>query len=174
MTETGPPPVVIREARPAVVATRSHGRGGAGNINSKPAENVKATDLATPTIKSQTFTTGRGGAGNMTKKKDDDAARAAQDVETPAHHSKEMKGTFHWGRGGQGNMTTLKGENGTANGNVTANGNGEKTIRKTSAGEAERRGSMKAALGRGKEMLGFGKKEKAMAVDAKNEDAMED
>ena len=41
--------------------THTHGRGGAGNINSKPAEALTADDLQTPTIKSSTYTTGRGG-----------------------------------------------------------------------------------------------------------------
>jgi hypothetical protein len=160
-------PPAANQARPAFTATRSHGRGGAGNLSSKPPQNVTAEDLATPTIKSSTFTTGRGGAGNMQKKKDEEAARAAQDVDTPAHHEKEMKGTYHWGRGGQGNMTTLTGKEGAAN------GNGEKKKeRKLSQGEGERRGSMKSALDRGKEMLGFGKKERAQAADAKNEDAI--
>jgi hypothetical protein len=39
----------------------SHGRGGAGNINSKPSQPVSANDLQTPTLKSNTYTTGRGG-----------------------------------------------------------------------------------------------------------------
>jgi hypothetical protein len=153
-----------KDPRPTYASARSHGRGGAGNVSTKPAENITADDLATPTIKSSTFTTGRGGAGNMASKKDEAAARAAQDVDTPAHHNKEMKGTFHWGRGGQGNMTTLTGKDGSANG-----ANGEKKERRPSN---ERRGSMKSALGRGKEMLGFGKKERAQAEAAKNEDAI--
>lgn len=45
------------------VRTTSHGRGGAGNINTKPNNTVDPADLATPTIKSGTYTTGRGGTG---------------------------------------------------------------------------------------------------------------
>ena len=41
--------------------TTSHGRGGAGNINSKPSTHIGADDLTTPTIKSATYSTGRGG-----------------------------------------------------------------------------------------------------------------
>lgn len=44
------------------VRSASHGRGGAGNINSKPINNgIDAKDLETPHIKSQNYTTGRGG-----------------------------------------------------------------------------------------------------------------
>lgn len=38
------------------------GRGGAGNARTEPKEPINETDLATPTIKQQTYTTGRGGA----------------------------------------------------------------------------------------------------------------
>ena len=34
-------------------------------------------------------------------------ARKAQDVDTPAHHKNDPKGTYHWGRGGEGNMMTV-------------------------------------------------------------------
>lgn len=40
---------------------KSHGRGGAGNINSEPSVPVAANDLQTPSLKSTTYTTGRGG-----------------------------------------------------------------------------------------------------------------
>jgi len=46
--------------------TTSHGRGGAGNINAKPNKDVDPSDLKTPVIKSQTYTTGRGGTGTAT------------------------------------------------------------------------------------------------------------
>jgi hypothetical protein len=45
--------------------SRSHGRGGAGNIGSQKNPAVDAASLVTPTIKSSTYTTGRGGTGNM-------------------------------------------------------------------------------------------------------------
>ena len=45
----------------------SHGgRGGAGNISSKQNKDVDPSDLKTPIIKSQTYTTGRGGTGTST------------------------------------------------------------------------------------------------------------
>lgn len=53
-------------ADPAASA-RSHGRGGAGNINSSPSAKLEASDLKTPTIKSNLYTTGRGGSGNMVR-----------------------------------------------------------------------------------------------------------
>jgi hypothetical protein len=43
-----------------------HGRGGAGNIKTGPNAAVQASDLTTPTIKSDTYTTGRGGQGKLT------------------------------------------------------------------------------------------------------------
>ena len=51
------------QLKTAAAANRSasHGRGGAGNINNKPQNNVDASDLKTPTIKTGTYTTGRGG-----------------------------------------------------------------------------------------------------------------
>lgn len=40
----------------------SHGRGGAGNFNSRPSDaGVTSQDLRTPMIKESTYTTGRGG-----------------------------------------------------------------------------------------------------------------
>ena len=40
----------------------SHGRGGAGNINSRPENSgLTSADLETPTIKGAVYTTGRGG-----------------------------------------------------------------------------------------------------------------
>jgi hypothetical protein len=46
---------------PDQVKQASHGRGGAGNINSKPMNTVGADDLQTPTLKTGHYTTGRGG-----------------------------------------------------------------------------------------------------------------
>jgi len=45
--------------------TRSHGRGGAGNITAKASTTAEAKDFSTPTIKSNTYTTGRGGQGRQ-------------------------------------------------------------------------------------------------------------
>ncbi|KAK3116564.1 hypothetical protein LTR53_002932 [Teratosphaeriaceae sp. CCFEE 6253] len=69
-------------------------------------------------------------------------ARASQDVDTPAHHDKEARGTYHWGRGGEGNMMTLGSD-------------------KSKAGRpasATREGSGKGIMEKGKDMLGMGKK----------------
>lgn len=94
--------------------------------------------------------TGGTGTGNIVPNENAAAARAAQDVDTPAHHSKELKGTHHWGRGGEGNMVTLGGSN------------GNKKERTASKGEAgQRRPSFSGVMERGKSMLGMGKKEGA-------------
>lgn len=50
------PPKAAEESKVAL-----HGRGGAGNVNTKPAGPVAADDLQTPTLKSSMYTTGRGG-----------------------------------------------------------------------------------------------------------------
>ncbi|KAF2842870.1 hypothetical protein M501DRAFT_993639 [Patellaria atrata CBS 101060] len=83
----------------------SHGRGGAGNIGKERRESfTKPEDLVTPTIKSDIYTTGRGGSGNMSKNDPahPELARAAQDVDAPAH--REPESTFHIGRGGAANI----------------------------------------------------------------------
>ncbi|KAK7534392.1 hypothetical protein IWX49DRAFT_302346 [Phyllosticta citricarpa] len=89
----------------------SHGRGGAGNIaqGDRRSSMSKPEDLVTPTIKSQLYTTGRGGSGNMAKNDPahPEIARAAQDVEAPAHAHREPEGNFHFGRGGAANVTKL-------------------------------------------------------------------
>lgn len=78
-------------------------------------------------------------------------ARRAQDVEAPAHHEREAKGTYHFGRGGEANRMTLGAEE------QKKGTNGE---RKRSKGPSEmRRGSFQAAVDKGKEMLGMGKKD---------------
>ena len=91
-----------------------------------------------------------------------ESARRAQDVDVPAHHKNDMKGTYHWGRGGEGNKVTV-GE--------TEAQERERT-RSKSRGEAERRGSW---MEKGKEMLGLkGKKHKDLggsAVDSGDEDS---
>ncbi|KAK3677506.1 hypothetical protein LTR78_002356 [Recurvomyces mirabilis] len=161
----------------------SHGRGGAGNIKNSSKTTVEAGDLATPTIKTDLYTTGRGGQGNMATNlhSHPEFARAAQDVEQHDSAPREpAKGTFHWGRGGQGNMVTLKQEgdgkvvpaSGSGNGNGNGSGSGKKE-RTSSKGAGEmgekpvgRRGSFQGV----KSMLGIGKEkekkeEKVAAVD---------
>lgn len=80
-------------------------------------------------------------------------ARAAQDVEAPAHHDKEAHGTFHWGRGGEGNkMTVGKGDE------HYRNKSKERASSKgPTADGAKRRGSFQGVVNKGKEMLGMGK-----------------
>ncbi|EME39106.1 hypothetical protein DOTSEDRAFT_82981 [Dothistroma septosporum NZE10] len=144
-------------------ATRSHGRGGAGNINSKAPLSVNAEDLKTPTIKSVTYTTGRGGSGNMAKNDptNPDETRLAQDVNTPDHHSRDMNGTYHWGRGGEGNMTTV-GKSGADQARAKSQ---ERRKARALSGSKEvrpevpraRTGSFKGAMEKGKEFLGLKK-----------------
>lgn len=75
---------------------------GTGNIGKDPP--ASETDLATPTIKADTYTTGRGGSGNMAKNDPNhpEIARASQDVE-PVPKT-ERSGSFHVGRGGAANI----------------------------------------------------------------------
>lgn len=67
-------------------------------------------DLVTPTLKSDHYTTGRGGSGNMAKNDPNrpEIARAAQDIEAPAH--REPEGPKHYGRGGAANIAKLSEE----------------------------------------------------------------
>lgn len=146
-----------------------------GNINSKAGAQVNAADLETPTIKSNMYTTGRGGSGNMAKSNAADPAesRKAQDVDTPAHHNKDMQGTYHWGRGGEGNMTTL-GKSGAQQAREKsqdrqARKKMERTLSSESAQNGQKRtGSFSGVLNKGKEMLGLKGKQ-----DPKNESAIE-
>ena len=155
------------------IKTRSHGRGGAGNINSKPTNTVGADDLRTPALKSTTYTTGRGGmlrpyfspqgiqdsyllshlgSGNMATNDSAESARRAQDVEAPAHHSGSPRGTYHWGRGGEGNKMTV------GSSNSERKGSSRSSIREE---QRERRsGSFENAFEKGKEMLGLKKGER--------------
>jgi hypothetical protein len=67
-------------------------------------------DLATPTLKSDKYSTGRGGQGNIAKNDYGNEARLAQDVEAPASLQRDIEGeAFHYGRGGAANVTK-KGE----------------------------------------------------------------
>ncbi|KAK4500323.1 hypothetical protein PRZ48_008512 [Zasmidium cellare] len=162
--------------------SRSHGRGGAGNINSKPSKDVEANDLQTPTIKGNHYTTGRGGTGNMARNNptDPSESRAAQDVEAPAHHGREMQGTYHWGRGGEGNMTVVgKSERQASKERKSASkeriGLKERTLSGGAGGNGggERKGSFRSAVERGKEMLGLRKEVKERGAEGNGESAIE-
>ena len=88
-------------------------------------ESGGAADLVTPTLKSDLYTTGRGGQGNMAKNDYGQEARAAQDVDTPAAHSRNTDGEiYHYGRGGAANITK-KGE--SQDSAAHANNEGEST-----------------------------------------------
>lgn len=52
----------------------------AGNISAAPPRPVTPTDLETPTLKEDVYTTGRGGSGNMVANTGKAGARIAQDV----------------------------------------------------------------------------------------------
>lgn len=88
------------------------------------------------------------GTGNIVSNDNPDNARKAQDLDTPEHHSKEQHGTYHWGRGGEGNKMTI--------------GDGDKKPERT----GERKGSFKGAIGKAKEAVGLGKKEKKAGDDS--------
>ncbi|RFU25525.1 hypothetical protein B7463_g10805, partial [Scytalidium lignicola] len=79
----------------------SHGRGGAGNLGAK-GKDIDPTDLETPTLKTEVYTTGRGGSGNMARNTDPDSARRAQDVTVPPR--RESASSQHVGRGGAANV----------------------------------------------------------------------
>lgn len=51
-----------------------------GNISAAPPPPVSPTDLETPTLKEEVYTTGRGGSGNMVANTGKAGARRAQDV----------------------------------------------------------------------------------------------
>lgn len=72
----------------------------------KPEAHTKPSDLVTPTLKSDLYTTGRGGAGNMAHNdpRRPEIARASQDIEAPAVHGREHEGPHHIGRGGAANV----------------------------------------------------------------------
>ncbi|KAF2166592.1 hypothetical protein M409DRAFT_23226 [Zasmidium cellare ATCC 36951] len=89
---------------------------------------------------------------------DPSESRAAQDVEAPAHHGREMQGTYHWGRGGEGNMTVV--------GKSEREASKERKKERALSGEGERRGSFRSAVEKGKEILGL-RREKER-VDAAN------
>jgi len=89
----------------------SHGRGGAGNIGKERQESFNSpSDLVTPTLKSEHYTTGRGGSGNIARNDPHhpELARAAQDVEAPI--KRDPEGPHHYGRGGAANVAVLSDE----------------------------------------------------------------
>ena len=73
---------------------------------------VDPTDLKTPTIKSDLYTTGRGGTGNMALNlhSHPELARAAQDVEMPPILGREPEHGVHYGRGGAANFAPMTSE----------------------------------------------------------------
>jgi len=86
-----------------------------------------------------------------------DVARAAQDVDAPAHHDKAPTGTYHWGRGGEGNMMTL------------GSGNGQTKRSNSNTPEPKLRrgsGSFQGALEKGKDILGLNKGKKQDRAEA--------
>ncbi|KAJ9655241.1 hypothetical protein H2198_005857 [Neophaeococcomyces mojaviensis] len=82
--------------------THHFGRGGAGNITSKPDKSPALVPSVTPTLKSKNYTTGRGGTGNIVENTDPETARVAQDIDVPGITLPE--GDYHTGRGGGGNV----------------------------------------------------------------------
>ncbi|KAJ5133021.1 hypothetical protein N7448_007179 [Penicillium atrosanguineum] len=83
----------------------SYGRGGAGNIASITRQHsaTTPTDLITPTIKQDVYTTGRGGQGNMVHNDPErpEIARERQDVASPPMRAEQYP--HHTGRGGAAN-----------------------------------------------------------------------
>ncbi|OCK84139.1 hypothetical protein K432DRAFT_378887 [Lepidopterella palustris CBS 459.81] len=93
------------DSQGSTVRNFSHGRGGAGNFGKERRESFTTPeDLATPTIKSDHYTTGRGGTGNIAKNdpRHPEIARASQDVDSPVF--REHEGPHHYGRGGAANV----------------------------------------------------------------------
>jgi len=124
----------------------SHGRGGAGNIGKERRESFNSpSDLVTPTLKSEHYTTGRGGSGNIAKNDPNhpELARAAQDVEAPI--KRDAEGPHHYGRGGAANVVVLSDEEVRAA--------KENNARKSQDHDEEH----KSLLEKGKEFLGLKK-----------------
>ena len=102
-----------------------------GNIGADTSTPATSTSLATPTIKSSTYTTGRGGQGNMAPNDPSvpahaEMARVAQDVGAPASREVQSEGHayLHHGRGGGGNLVKVEGAGDGAGGQ---GGRGERT-----------------------------------------------
>lgn len=146
-----------------------------GNINSRPTSETSPnpSELQTPTIKSDLYTTGRGGSGNIAAndKSNPSRARAAQDVEPPAHLDREPEGHFHWGRGGEGNLMHVK--RGASKERAERKDGKLDTSMPDGTGKngmEKRRGSMQIVVEKGKAMLGLGKeKEKEKTPDVVKE-----
>jgi len=122
----------------------SHGRGGAGNIGKERRESfTNPSDLVTPTLKSDHYTTGRGGSGNIAKNdpQHPELARAAQDVEPIIKREQDVR--QHYGRGGAANIAAV-GDQKDA-----------KSPQKDAKSPEEEH---KSLLEKGKEILGLGKK----------------
>lgn len=122
----------MAEQRATPDRVASYGRGGAGNIGREdPTAHTTPKDLVTPTLKSEHYTTGRGGSGNMAKNDPNhpEIARAAQDVEAPAH--REPDGPHHYGRGGAANIAKLSEEEKRA----AAQENGQRKSEEGAAGK---------------------------------------
>ncbi|KAI7507396.1 hypothetical protein KC347_g6925 [Hortaea werneckii] len=161
-------PRILRDAAKngEQIRSTSHGRGGAGNINSGPGNVRTADDMRTPEIKQPHYTTGRGGTGNIVSNDNPNNARLAQDVEAPKHHDRPAQGTFHWGRGGEGNMTVVgKSEREQRKEREEQK---KKEGRSNSRGEAENRSQSRrrgsgSLIEKGKEILGLGGRGRAGA-----------
>lgn len=102
---------------PIPFSPKSHPLTLPGNIKQSPSLNPVPDDLATPTLKSNLYTTGRGGTGNMAANDhtDPSLARAAQDVDAPASLFKEPENHVHVGRGGAANVAKLSEEDARMN-----------------------------------------------------------
>jgi len=86
-----------------------------GNMSKERSSSQGASELVTPTIKSDKYTTGRGGTGNIAKNDPNhpEIARASQDVNAPP--PREPDSLFHVGRGGAANYASPSSE-----GSITA------------------------------------------------------
>ncbi|KFY76687.1 hypothetical protein V499_03752 [Pseudogymnoascus sp. VKM F-103] len=151
MPETTPPTSEAADPSPYEEATRrststsryaAHGRGGAGNISAAPPRPVSPTDLETPTLKEEVYTTGRGGSGNMVANTGKAGARRAQDVVALPRRESEGAGA-HVGRGGAANIVK-----------VPTRGQGEES---SVEGRDEKDGREKKEVKEKKELKGKGK-----------------
>ncbi|OBT62942.1 hypothetical protein VE03_07882 [Pseudogymnoascus sp. 23342-1-I1] len=153
MPETTPPSSDAADPSPYEEATRrssstsryaAHGRGGAGNISTAPPPPVEPSDLETPTLKEEVYTTGRGGSGNMVANTGKAGARRAQDV--VALPRRDSEGTAHVGRGGAANIVKVP----------TRTGEEERSVE----GREGKEGNEKREVGEEKEVKGKGKGKK--------------
>ncbi|KFY93998.1 hypothetical protein V498_04100 [Pseudogymnoascus sp. VKM F-4517 (FW-2822)] len=140
-SETADPSPYEEAARRSSSTSRyaAHGRGGAGNVSAAPPPPVAPSDLETPTLKEEVYTTGRGGSGNMVANTGKAGARRAQDV--VALPRRDSEGTAHVGRGGAANIVKVP----------TRTGEEERSVE-------GKEGSEKGGLREEKEVKGKGKK----------------